>query len=792
MRIIKVIDMQNILRYIVVVIHFAIFAMSTYAHDFQIIDNGVTYWYNLIFNGNGNNKSAQITYQGSSYESTNLQQYNGNIIIPSEIYYRTNRYQVISINNHTFWNKRTSSVSIPNTIVEIGSYAFGYSPLKYIKIDNTDPNSISVNVNTFFGINFDECKLIVPCGCKNAYANAQYWSEFKIIEESCDYEVSDIILNTHDLNLLIGESKKIIATVLSDNTADKTIAWASDNEAVATVAEDGTVTAVSVGVAYITATCGNVSATCKVTVNPIIASSVELNIDDLTLLIGQTDRLIATVQPDNTTDKTVTWISDNEAVATVAEDGTVTAVSVGVTYVTATCGNVSATCKVTVNPIPASGVVLNVEDMTLFVGQTDRLTATVEPENTTDATVTWASDNEVVAKVSADGTVTAISVGIANVTATCGDVSATCKVTVNPFTASGIVLNVKDMSLFIGQSDKLTATVEPENVTDATIRWQSDNEAVAKVSADGMVTAVSVGVANITATCGDVSATCKVMVNPIPASGVVLNVEDITIFVGQTDRLTATVEPENTTDATVTWASDNEVVAKVSADGTVTAVSVGVANITAKCGDVSATCKVTVLGRIEMPTQFERKGNGTSCTFVVMMPLSDAILAEEGYRFVYGYTDNTGLARVIANTPLRYCHTSAQVYNDATNDFWVFAYQVSPDNSTVNSGLRFLDGRVDMTFDGTQLINSSRNLHSGLNPDNWITPTTNGAKINIESDLDAVLNVYTVSGLLVRTQVYAGGVTVTDELDSSILTPGLYIVTVKSGSVYNSKKITIK
>lgn len=239
--------------------------LSTYAHDFQIIENGRTYWYNLIYNGNGNNKSAQITYQGASYESTNHSQYSGNIEIPSSVYYRTNRYQVISINHHTFWNRRTTSVSIPSTVVEIGSYAFGYSPLKYIKIDNTSPENISVNSNTFFGINFDECKLIVPCGCKNAYANAPYWSQFKIIEESC--EEIDIILSTQDLELFVGDKEKITATVLPENTTDKTVTWTSDNETIAAVSADGTVTAVAVGKSTITATTTNgLKAICKITV----------------------------------------------------------------------------------------------------------------------------------------------------------------------------------------------------------------------------------------------------------------------------------------------------------------------------------------------------------------------------------------------------------------------------------------------------------------------------------------------------------------------------------------------
>ena len=405
---------------------------------------------------------------------------------------------------------------------------------------------------------------------------------------------SGVNLNVKDMTLLVGQSNKLTATVLPENTTDKTITWSSDNEAIVKVSADGTVTAVSVGVANITATCGEATATCKVTVNPVPASGVTLNVQDMTLLVGQTDKLTATVLPENTTDKTITWTSDNEAIAKVSEDGTVTAVSVGVANITATCGEATATCKVTVNPVPASGVTLNVQDMTLMVGQTDKLTATVLPENTTAKTITWTSDNESIAKVSADGTVTAISVGVANITATCGEAKATCKVTVNPVPASGVSLNVKDMTLMVGQTDKLTATVLPENTTDKTMTWSSDNEAIAKVSVDGTVTAISVGVANISATCGEATATCKVTVNPVPASGVTLNVQDMTLLVGQTDKLTATVLPANTTDKTITWTSDNEAIAKVSEDGTVTAMSVGVANITATCGEATATCKVTV------------------------------------------------------------------------------------------------------------------------------------------------------------------------------------------------------
>lgn len=337
------------------------------------------------------------------------------------------------------------------------------------------------------------------------------------------------------------------------------------------------------------------TASCEITVNPILATSVTLNTTNLSLLIGQSKQITANVKPTNTTDATVTWKSSDEAIAKVSADGTVAAVSVGVATITATCGEVSATCKVTVNPVVASSVTLNVKDLTLLVGQSDKLTATVEPVNTTDATVSWKSSNESIAKVSSDGTVTAVSVGVATITATCGAVSASCKVTVNPVVASSVMLNVADMTLLVGQSDKLTPTVEPANTTDATITWKSSDESIATVSEDGTVTAISVGVATITATCGEVSATCKVTVNPPLATGITLDRESYEGLVGESFVLTPTILPVNASKE-IKWESLDEDVSTVTENGEVVIIGPGTAIITASTTDgsnLSASCEVT-------------------------------------------------------------------------------------------------------------------------------------------------------------------------------------------------------
>ena len=385
-----------------------------------------------------------------------------------------------------------------------------------------------------------------------------------------------------------------MATVLPDDVTDKTVTWSTSEASVATVDAEGNVTAVSVGEATITAACGDKSATCKVTVSPVLAESIALDKTELSLTIGASAKLAATVLPENVTDKTVTWTTSDASVATVDAEGNVTAVSVGEATITATCGEKSATCKVTVSPVLAESIALDKTELSLTIGATVKLMATVLPEDVTDKTVAWSTSDASVATVDVEGNVTAVSVGEATITAACGDKSATCKVTVSPVLAESIALDKTEISLTIGASAKLAATVLPENVTDKTVTWSTSDASVATVDAEGNVTAVSVGEATITAACGDKSATCKVTVNPVLAESIALDKTELSLTIGATVKLMATVLPDDVTDKTVTWSTSEASVATVDAEGNVTAVSVGEATITAACGDKLATCKVTV------------------------------------------------------------------------------------------------------------------------------------------------------------------------------------------------------
>lgn len=236
------------------------------------------------------------------------------------------------------------------------------------------------------------------------------------------------------------------------------------------------------------------------------------------------------------------------------------------------------------------------QSVTLKPGETSQLSATVIPENATDKTVVWASSAPGVATVTAEGLVKAIADGEASITASCGGKQSACAVkVVKPVVAaSSVILDKTGMDLVEGETATLHPTVLPEDTTDKTVTWTSSNTAVASVE-DGTVTAVSEGTATITATCGAAFATCQVNVRrpEFPVTSVTLDYSSLTLLKGEVKLLTATVLPENATNPSVTWTSSDPAVVKVS-EGKLEAISAGKATISAKAGNITASCEVTV------------------------------------------------------------------------------------------------------------------------------------------------------------------------------------------------------
>ena len=432
----------------------------------------------------------------------------------------------------------------------------------------------------------------------------------KVIVSDKEIKVTGVKLNKSETSILVGGNETLTATVLPEDATNQKVTWKSDKPEIATVDANGKVTGVKAGEATITVTTedGGKTATCKVTVSDteIKVTGVTLNKTALTLNIGASETLSATVAPADATNKKVTWKSSDAAVATVDTNGKVTAVKAGEATITVTTedGGKTATCKVTVKTatIAVTGVTLNKTATSLLVGGSETLTATVAPAEATNKKVTWKSDKPEIASVDANGKVTGVKAGEATITVTTedGGKTATCKVTVKPNLVSEITLAA--LAIYVGESKAVTATVKPDDATNKELTWTSSDETVATVDATGKVTGKKIGTATITATAQDgsgVSGSCTVTVLSAVKT-VTVTPANLTLGKNKSYTLTATVDAQPGTDTGVTWTSSDTTIATVDATGKVTATDkVGTVTITATSKADPAkkgTCTVKVSG----------------------------------------------------------------------------------------------------------------------------------------------------------------------------------------------------
>ena len=234
-----------------------------------------------------------------------------------------------------------------------------------------------------------------------------------------------------DAAMTVDGEQTLTATVAPANATDKTVTWKSSDATVATVDANGKVVAKKAGEVTITATAGGVSGTLKITVSDKAPTVIPVQSVTVTgkqeLVEGASTTLTATVAPADATDKTVTWKSSDESVATVDKDGVVTAKKAGTVTITATAGGVSGTLHITVTAkpvetVPVTSVEVTVEaGTTVSVGKTLQATATVKPGNATNKKVTWKSSDESIATVDANGVITAKKAGKVVITATSTD-----------------------------------------------------------------------------------------------------------------------------------------------------------------------------------------------------------------------------------------------------------------------------------------------------------------------------------------------------------------------------------
>ncbi len=415
--------------------------------------------------------------------------------------------------------------------------------------------------------------------------------------------VKSVKLSKYSLTLEAGQADSLTAEITPKDATDKTVTWASSNENVATVSDNGDVRAVHGGTCTITCTTnsGHKTASCTVTVIEHV-TGVSFAQAQESMYVTETRTLKPIIRPETASDHSMTWESSNNAVATVNAVGTVTAVAPGTAVVTivTTDGGFTDRCTISVVPkVNVTGIDIENKAVTLSQGMTYGVNAEVFPHNASNQTIKWTTNAPSVATVNEDGVVTAVGPGTAIITATTvdGNHSMRCTITVTQ-AVSGVRVSPSTADIAVGSSKTLTATIQPSNATSKGVTWYSSNEAVAKVNSRGIVVGVAPGTATITALTdeGGFSDDCTVNVY-VAQSAIQINSEKITVPKGSKTVLTATITPENASDRTVVWSSDNTAVATVNQAGQVNGIKKGSAVITVKTSDgkLSDTCLVEVV-----------------------------------------------------------------------------------------------------------------------------------------------------------------------------------------------------
>ena len=346
------------------------------------------------------------------------------------------------------------------------------------------------------------------------------------------------------------------------------------------------------------------TATVAVTLPPV--ASVSVSPASASVLLTQTVQLTATTL-DSTgavlTGRTVTWSSNNGAVATVSGSGVVTGSAVGTATITATSEGKSGSATITVSTVPVATVTVAPPSAGLNTGQTVQLSATTRDSAgnvLAGRVVTWGSSAPSVATVTSGGLVTGVAAGTATMTATSEGKSGTSAITVTFVPVATVTVTPASANLAVGQTVQLTATPKDANgntLTGRTITWATSNASVATVTTSGSVKGVTAGSATITATSEGQSGSSAISVRIVPVATVAVSPASASVQVGGTVQLTAVTKDSagNTlTGRTITWASSNSTVATVSTTGLVSGLLIGSATITATSEAKSGSSAITV------------------------------------------------------------------------------------------------------------------------------------------------------------------------------------------------------
>lgn len=425
-------------------------------------------------------------------------------------------------------------------------------------------------------------------------------------------------------------------------------------------------------------------------------------------------------------------------------------------------------------PNPATGIEVSPEELTLQKGgEGSQLTATTTTENgePTSDRVVWSSDNAEVATVDQNGLVTPVGGGTTTITATAGDVSDTCQVTVES-PLEEISLNKSTASIKKGETTDLTVSYTPTDTTvEKNVSWSvtsGDDTAVEIVPSQedpstATIKGLHEGEATVTATVDGKTASCVVTVTEIKLTGIQVSPQSQTIAVGGEVTLGVSYTPQDTTDdKTVEWTSNNTDVATVDDNGTVTGIAPGQATIQAQVGEFTSTSTITVTQKetiVQFPTEADLTYGQT---------LGEATLVGGSA------TDSEG-----NSVPGTFSFVDETFVPNYLNSGGSFAMNFTPDDSNYKSATGYVPIKVAKKAITVQADNKDMNYRDSVPEFTYTVP--DGALVGTDTTdaLGLTLTAYDDEGVEVSSATNAGTYSIVEKACTS----ANYDVTVEPGTL---------
>jgi uncharacterized protein YjdB len=523
--------------------------------------------------------------------------------------------------------------------------------------------------------------------------------------------VASIVVSPNRISIGVGGSTPLTVELRDAAGAlltGRKVVWATKDATIATVSDAGTVTGVAPGSVQVAATAEGKTALVDVTVNPKAVATVRLTpAGDQQMLVGQTRQMTAETLDASGAPlpgRTVTWSSSSTTIASVSATGLITAVVPGGAVITATSEGKSAVVAVTVSAVPIASIAVTPSSDNVVVTQTLQLSAVAKDAQggaLPGRTIAWSSSDASRATVSSTGLVTGVTPGDVTITASAEGKSGTATITVKPKPVGAVILSPGQASIEIGQTNQLTAQVTDDQgnvLTGRPVTFSSDNTGVATVSSTGLVTAVAVGTAKITATSEGKTGTADVTVTPVSVASVDVNPASSNLTVGQTTSLVAIAKDAKgnvLSGRPVAWASGAPSVATVSAAGVVTAVGAGsaviFATVAGKTG--SATVNVRQLPvtsvAVAPPSNTIAVGGNVQLTATVSSGttvLTDRVVGWSSSNDAVAVVSSAGRVTGLKSGSVTITATSEGVSGSASVTVGIASIVVSPNPTTVVAG----------------------------------------------------------------------------------------------------------